>query len=413
MSQRWQDPQPAPRPDPSRRRLLRLAAGLGLGAWITGCRRGIVLEDLSQLDELEDQDLATEIARQATAAVGPSPNPAPSDTPFPTPDPRALGFDTDLRLTPADRFYVMKYGEIQDLDRAAWRLHIDGLAPRPTTLRFSDLDALPARSFLRTLACISNPAGGDLIGNAAWTGAPFAEILALAGIPGDLEAYDTSATALASSTPGSEDGPSGWFLRLEGADGYHTGIPLSLALDPRSYLVYAMNGRPLLPKHGYPARCLFPGRFGQKQPKWLTRISLQDEPHIGHWEGQGWSDSAEIVISSRLDSPRQRATVEAPVLISGIAFAGLSGVAEVELIIDDRQRVQAELAKAPEPFADLCWTEWRYLWTDPSPGNHKILARARDGAGLGQSRAREHVLDETFPDGSTTMDRLDITVAGA
>jgi hypothetical protein len=226
------------------------------------------------------------------------------------------------------------------------------------------------------------------VGNATWRGVRLVDVLELAGVD-----------------------PSAPEFKLESADKYHTGITMELARDPRSVLVFEMNGEPLPAKHGFPLRCLFPGRYGQKQPKWLTSITVQTERHRGHWEGQGWSDTAPIQINSRFDSPARRATVQPPVVVRGIAFADLSGVASVQIIVDDGERFEAELAKAPSPFTDLVWTEWEWVWEDPAPGNHTLLARASDGNGLSQSRPRDQLLGGTFPDGTTTMDKLNLFVA--
>ena len=37
-------------------------------------------------------------------------------------------------------------------------------------------------------------------------------------------------------------------------------------------LVYAINGGPLPPQHGYPLRLLVPGWYGMTSVKWLTSI---------------------------------------------------------------------------------------------------------------------------------------------
>jgi len=384
-----------------RRRLLRLAAVSATGVAITGCRRGVILKDLSdaELAKLGDPTRAAEIVGQATraaaerAAGGASArsHAAPA-TAGPTPTPplaRGLGLATDIALTPNDDFYVMKYGTIPDVSAGDFRLQIAGRVRRDVHLSLADIRALPSATLLRTLECISNPAGGGLIGNAVWTGARFADVLGLAG-----------------PEPGATE------LKLESADRYHTGVPLDLALDERSYLVYAMNGMPLPREHGFPARCLFPGRYGQKQPKWLTRITVQTARHAGHWEGQGWSDTAEIRVNSRVDAPRDHATARGSVTVGGIAFSGLSGVARVELVIDDTRTVEAVMTKAPAPFADLVWTEWSWTWDDPPPGNHVILARAVDGDGRAQHRVRENVLGGTFPDGTSEMHRVRVFVPG-
>ncbi len=368
----------------SRRRLLGLAALASAGS-AGGCR-GVILDDAADIEGLADRELAADLAAQATAVA------RRRGIVVPTPGPRArdFGIDTDIALTPADAFYVMKYGTVPAVDADAFRLRIDGAVARPVDLTLDDLRALPAVTLMRTLECISNPAGGTLIGNAVWGGVPFADVL-----------------RLAAPDPGAAE------LKLTSADGYHTGVPVSLATDPRAYLALTMNGAPLTAEHGFPARCLFPGRYGQKQPKWLTGITVQRARHAGHWESQGWSETAEIRINARMDAPRDHATVRAPVTLRGVAFSDLSGVAAVELVIGNRTVGPAALRRAPEPYRDLTWTEWEWVWRDPPPGNHVVLVRAADGAGRRQHRAREHVLGGTFPDGTSEMHRVRLFVPAA
>ena len=45
-----------------------------------------------------------------------------------------------------------------------------------------------------------------------------------------------------------------------------------VALSDDVLLVWAMNGAPLLPQHGYPLRLIVPGWYGMASVKWLARI---------------------------------------------------------------------------------------------------------------------------------------------
>jgi len=305
------------------------------------------------------------------------------------PNARDLGFDTDLPLTPVDAFYVMKRGLVPETVGAEHVLRIDGLVERPVLLTLADIQALTEHTLMRTLECIGNAPDGELIGNAVWSGARFADVLALAG-----------------------PRPEGVELHLSSADDYHTGVTTALASDPQSFLVWSMNGAPLSPEHGYPLRCLFPGRYGQKQPKWLTGITVTDTRHTGYYERQGWSDSAVIVPKSRIDSPVHRATVGAPLELSGIAFADESGVARVEIVGGDHFLGEASLVQAPAPDTALCWTVWTFVWPDPPPGNHVLRVRATDGRGRTQQRTRRALLGGEAKEGRSEMHRVTVVVEG-
>lgn len=284
------------------------------------------------------------------------------------------------RITPIDDFYTMKYhpSPPPDVAEADYRLVVDGLVDRPLSLTMDELRAFPAREEMRTLQCISNPVGGKLIGNAVWQGLALADLLAEAGVQ-----------------------PRGRYLQLTSLDGYHTGIPTQLARDPASLLVYSMNDGPLPAKHGYPLRCLFPGRYGQKQPKWIQQITVQDRPHIGHWEGQGWSDEAPILPTSIIEQPQRGDVMDPAFVVSGVAFTNESGLAQLDVSLDNGATWQpAQLLRGE---SDYVWTQWWLRVEGADPGDYRILARVTDGSGQAQSRQGRRILDGTFPDGTDEM----------
>ncbi|MCX7838952.1 MAG: molybdopterin-dependent oxidoreductase [Anaerolineae bacterium] len=261
----------------------------------------------------------------------------------------------------------------------AWELTITGLVERTMSFTLDEIKALPAVTAMRTLACISNPPGGDLIGNAVWRGVRLRDLLARAGIASNAR-----------------------YLKLESFDGFHTGIPLDLAMDADSLLVYEMNGEPLPRDHGAPLRCLFPGRYGMKQPKWLGTITVTAQEHIGFWEAQGWSNDAYVLPFSRIDAPKNGSTiVETTFTLWGVAFSGAAGLAKVEISWDDtKQWFPAELVRAPSPLA---WSVWRWSGNALSRGQHTLYARATDALGKTQVRAQPFRIMESFPNGVDVM----------
>jgi DMSO/TMAO reductase YedYZ molybdopterin-dependent catalytic subunit len=220
-----------------------------------------------------------------------------------------------------------------------------------------------------------------------WTGVRLRDILGMAGITGGLE------------------------LKILSADGYRTSIPLSLALDEDSLLAYEMNGEPLPPKHGAPLRCLFPGRYGMKQPKWVTHLEVIDGHYLGHWEEQGWSNEAIIKINSQIATPAEGEEISQGVyIISGTAFADESGVARLEVSTDGGTTWhEAKLVHGPSP---LVWTEWSYLWAVPISGEERaiILARATDGHGNVQTAKGRKLLPDDILDGTSAMHSVSVLV---
>ena len=168
-----------------------------------------------------------------------------------------------------------------------------------------------------TLACISNPLGGPLISTTLWTGVPFREVLAQAG-PASGARY----------------------VSIESADGYHEEVDLGLVnSDPRIMLVYAWDGEPLPAEHGFPLRIFIPDRYGMKQPKWITGITLTADSNPGYWVTRGWDPTGEVKTTSVIDTVATKSLVtrdgQTYVPIGGIAHAGAKGISKIEVQIDD------------------------------------------------------------------------------
>ena len=312
----------------------------------------------------------------------------------PTPQPSAPGpaapkpIITSVPITSNDDFYVTSAGATPSIPKD-WKLSIAGLVNKSLTLSLDEVKAMPAVGEMRTLSCISNPVGGDLIGNAMWKGVRLKDLLAHAGVKSNAK-----------------------FLRLESFDNWSTGIPLELAMDEHALLVYEMNGVDLPPDHGAPLRCLFPGRFGMKQPKWIRTITLIDKEYAGFWEKQGWSDEARILPFSRIDSPADLAVVnDATFTMSGVANANETGVAKLEISWDDLSQWQtAELVRGASPLA---WVTWKWIGKALAPGRHTLYARVTDGAGRMQTRGEKITLiGGTFPNGADQMHSIILDFKG-
>jgi DMSO/TMAO reductase YedYZ molybdopterin-dependent catalytic subunit len=379
----------------SRRDLLRTGlevAGLALMA-ACGARSGEGAAGSATPEELatRSQPLAGQTATpdtlQPTATPIAVPSPTPSSEPTAEPKPTYPPFEypSQVRITPIEEFYSYTYHPQPPPDMSGFRLRIWGEVKNELELSLDDLTAMPIIEQMHTLECISNPVGGSLIGNAVWRGVPMTHLLALA---------DVTSRAIE--------------LKFECGDGYSTSIPVQLATDPDSFLAHWMNGVPLPAKHGSPLRGLWPGRYGQKQPKWITGIELVSQPYLGHWERQGWSNDAIVQPNSRIEQPEKRDVVTLPTVVSGIAFADRSGVAKVEVSTDDGVTwSDADLLHGP---SSLAWTEWRHEWTDAEPGSYVIRARVTDGEGHRQRFGSGHLLGGVKPDGTDLQHTVAVTV---
>ncbi len=165
---------------------------------------------------------------------------------------------------------------------------------------------------------------------------------------------------------------------MEAEDGFYESVSLEDAMDPRTLLVYEMNGEPLPEKHGYPLRIYIPDRYGMKQPKWIVRMEAIDREGDGYWVDRGWSEEAYVRPTSVVDGVSGSAAEGGTVPIGGIAYAGAKGISKVEIQIDDGPWREAEL-RVP-PLSPLTWVQWRYDYSAES-GQHVARVRAYDGSG--------------------------------
>jgi DMSO/TMAO reductase YedYZ molybdopterin-dependent catalytic subunit len=302
------------------------------------------------------------------------------------------GFGPTPALTPVEDFYKVDKNLIPPgIDAGSWFLTVDGSVETPRSYTVADLRGKTRQEMYRTLECISYQVvpGDDLISNQRWGGVRMSDLLDEAGVL-----------------------PEARFVLFEAADGYTESIPLEVARDPLTWVADEMGppGTPLTAGHGFPARVLIAGRFGMKQPKWLTRITLAAADIDGYWEQRGWDKQATVVTMSRIDWPRPNAEVPvgAPFTVYGIANSGDRGIARVEVSPDDGGTWQAaEVEPLADPLGPLTWVRWRASVTLPAAGPARLAARATDGDG----NVQDGTARSPLPAGSTGWHRVRVVAS--
>ncbi|MGC9209774.1 MAG: molybdopterin-dependent oxidoreductase [Acidilobus sp.] len=78
------------------------------------------------------------------------------------------------------------------------------------------------------------------------------------------------------------------WIYAESVTGYSSVLPASEA--SRTLLVLEIDGRPLAPENGGPARLFNPNLYGWKGVKWVTRISLERDYIDGFWEALAYHE---------------------------------------------------------------------------------------------------------------------------
>jgi hypothetical protein len=231
--------------------------------------------------------------------------------------------------------------------------------------------------------CVSNPVGGELIGNAMWTGYRIRDLLRASGIRPDAD-----------------------MVLSTSVDGFTVGTPVEVLTDDRdSLLAIGMNGVPLPVEHGYPARLVVPGLYGfVSATKWVVDLELtRFDRAQAYWTKLGWSAQAPIKTGSRIDVPRNGARLNAgPVTLGGIAWAQHRGIKAVEVRIDDGPWQPAKLGAA---YSKDTWRLWTFDWK-ATPGTHAITVRATDSSGAVQTGDPA----SPMPDGATGWPSISVDV---
>ena len=263
-----------------------------------------------------------------------------------------------------------------------WKLRIHGMVEREISLTYDDLLKRQVLHKWVTLTCVSNSVGGDLIGNALWSGVLLKDLLQEAGPSADADA-----------------------IKSTSKDGFTAGTPLSTLLDDRqAMLAFAMNGQPLPVEHGFPVRIVVPGLYGYvSATKWLVDIEVtRFDRFEAYWTPRGWSELGPIKLSSRIDTPVGKKVSAGPVTVAGVAWDQHVGVSKVEVRVDGGPWQQATLAT--DPSIDT-WRQWHWTW-DASRGNHVLQVRAFDAKGNPQIEASA----PPAPNGATGLHTVEAQV---
>lgn len=287
--------------------------------------------------------------------------------------------------TPNSEFYRIDTAlVVPTIDPSEWRLRIHGMVEREVVLTYQDLIRRELTEDWVTLCCVSNEVGGDLIGNAWWSGVRVADVLAQAGVRPEANA-----------------------VLQTSEDGWTCGTPIEVLTDDRSSLLaIAMNGDPLPVEHGFPVRMVVPGLYGYvSATKWLVDLEVSRfDDFTAYWTSRGWAAQGPVKTQSRIDAPRPGAEVRAgAVRVGGSAWAQHTGVAAVEYRLDGSAWQNAILGRVPNVDT---WVQWS-AEVDVPPGRHTLAVRATDRSGYTQTGVRTGVV----PDGATGWHSVEFVAA--
>jgi len=299
-------------------------------------------------------------------------------------------------LTPVGMHYTLTHFDVPLVDPTTWRLSVGGLVRTPQAFTLDELRRRPAVTTAVTLECAGNgrarlsprpqsqPWLEGAVGTAEWTGTPLRGVLGNAGLlPQATEVVFT----------GLDRG-----IQDEVEHLYQRSLQTADALRDEVLLVYAINGQPLPPQHGFPLRLIIPGWYGMTQVKWLQAITAVDQPFEGLQQAVKYHvrPSAEdagvpvtrmqprsLMIPPGIPEFMTRVRFLSPgrLTLRGRAWSGWGAIRQVEVSTDGGSSWQP--ARIGEPVSPHAWCEWTFDW-DAGPGVFELFSRATDATGKTQ-----------------------------
>ncbi len=305
------------------------------------------------------------------------------------------------RITPLEQFYIRNHFDQPVGDPATWaqtwKLEIGGLVGKPVSLTLADLQKMKQTTVEAVLQCAGNGRGlfqprvpgvqwrWGAMGSAEWTGVRFSDVLAAAGVK--KEAQHVQLQGMEKPT-------------LDKTPAFIRGIPIAKAMHKDTILALQMNGKPLSPLHGLPARLVVPGWVGDDWVKWLAHVELlADEPKGFFYDtayrfpttpgpaGQPvppdqMKPMTKLVVKSLIGSIAPGDVIEPGTHeLVGVAFSGEARIKKVDVTVDGGATWQP--AKLDAHDSDYGFRLFRFPW-QAKPGKTRVGSRATDSAGATQ-----------------------------
>lgn len=280
-------------------------------------------------------------------------------------------------------FYQVHTAVIEPaIDPKDWQLRIHGMVDNEITLSFQDLLDRQVTEAWITLNCVSNPVGGELIGNAWWSGVRIADLLAEAGVQHGADA-----------------------VKQTSEDGWTCGTPVEALADSRNaMLAIGMNGTPLPIEHGFPVRMIVPGLYGYvSATKWVVDLEVTRFADFkAYWTDRGWSELGPVKLASRIDVPRSGQKVKAGlVTVAGSAWEQHTGVEAVDVSLDGGAWQPMTLGHVP---TNDTWVQWKGSLSVDG-GDHVLRVRATNK----HAQVQTGVQRDVVPDGATGWDTVEFS----
>lgn len=321
-------------------------------------------------------------------------------------------------VTPTRGFFIRSHFPTPSLDASTWRLGVGGEVEKPRKWTLAELRDLPTTRVVATLECAGNSrsrlpniAEGELrwgdraIGAAVWEGVPLSVLL-----EESRPRQDAHQIVFTGAEKGSSNDPARRFSRGLSIDTMDRVADILIATE--------MNGEPLSPDHGWPARLIVPGWYGMAWVKWLSRIHLRKEAFRGYYQATRYVYAYQQN-GERLTKPVTRIRVKSLIIsplpgdrlawgrshiISGKAWSGSGPVTRVEVDAGSGW-MPASVRSGDGPYD---WCSWEFAWSPERRGPVLLRVRATDAEG--ETQPEEPFLNE-FQYGMNAVHSVEVIVS--
>jgi DMSO/TMAO reductase YedYZ molybdopterin-dependent catalytic subunit len=156
----------------------------------------------------------------------------------------------------------------QHVNITDYRLTVDGLVNEKKSFTYDQvLQGFPHYRKVTTLFCVE---GWDA--TILWEGVKVSDLIDAAGAD-----------------------PRANTVIFTGADGYTSSEPLDYITGNNILIAYGMNNITMPAERGYPFALVAEDRWGYKWIRWVTGITLSDDPtYRGYWESRGYSNTGDL-----------------------------------------------------------------------------------------------------------------------
>jgi DMSO/TMAO reductase YedYZ molybdopterin-dependent catalytic subunit len=187
------------------------------------------------------------------------------------------GADRDPRLPPGQydagsSWPVLNAEATPRISTDTWTFTIDGLVEHPTTWTWAELHRLEPSTYRGDIHCVTTWSKFGM----EFTGVSLDTLLAIAA-----------------------PRPTASFVVASSHTGYTTNLPLGDVTDAKAWVVWEVDGEPLPPEHGGPARLLVPHLYFWKSAKWVSGVEVLDHDVQGFWEQNGYHDRGDPWLEQR------------------------------------------------------------------------------------------------------------------